>query len=949
MARSLSTALIVAMITTSFASAADLESVSKRFKSADGKETPDFRRHMMPLLGKLGCNGRACHGSFQGQGGFRLSLFGYDFKLDHEGLAGGDEPRVLPEYPDESLALHKGALEVPHRGGKRMDVGSWEYNVFLKWIAGGAKAVTPDDSDFVRLEVTPSEIVFQKKGEKVQLKAVAVWADGTREDVTPICRFQTNSGQVAEISKNGLITSNESGDTHVVVFYDTGVVPIPVMQPVSEFAGKNYPKATTPTQVDKLVIQKLRKLGIVQSDLSTDAAFLRRVSLDMTGTLPSAEEIKNFLADGSPNKRAKKVDELLETPAYAAWWATRLCDFTGNNDTNLNNVTPARGQAGVEWYEWIRKRVADNTPYDELAAGIVLGNSRNEGESYTEYAKSMSKLYRPNPKGNFADRDSMPYFWARRNFRLPEERVIGFAYSFMGIRIQCAQCHKHPFDRWTKDDFDQFKGFLTATTFGNEPGSRDEMQTILKALKIDPKLRGNQQRREFTTKLREGKVVPFQEVFTLKPPKNQRPNNPKRPQRNRGRGRVAKSAKLLGGDVIDLTKVDDSRKPLMAWLRDPKNEYFAKAFVNRVWSAYFNVGIVEPPDNLALANPPSNKPLLGHLTQGFIESGFDMKWIHREIANSRTYQLSWKPNDTNRLDENNFARAVPRRMPAEVAFDAIQFATYSDSRISELRSNPTGRAIMHSPVGQRAGNRGSAYALSIFGRSTRESNCDCDRSMEASLLQTVYLQNDREVLAAIDRRNTGWLDQVSKELGARFQPKVTAAATGGRRRQPVSYKQRLAQAQKQLEQAKKQGNDKLVTQLERRIAFFKKAAKGGNAGQAANASKRLAQLQQQIVRAKKQGNDKLVKQLRQRLTAFRKQAEKPAARPGTPAASGEKVAELNASDVVKQAYLRTLSRYPTDEELSRSRQYIEESGDTVDGIRGLLWALLNTKEFIVNH
>jgi hypothetical protein len=288
-------------------------------------------------------------------------------------------------------------------------------------------------------------------------------------------------------------------------------------------------------------------------------------------------------------------------------------------------------------------------------------------------------------------------------------------------------------------------------------------------------------------------------------------------------------------------------------------------------------------------------------------------------------------------------------MPAEIAYDAIQFATFSDSRIAELRNDPTGRAIMHSPVGQRAANRGASYALTIFGRSTRESNCDCDRSMESSLLQTVYLQNDREVLAAMDRRNTGWLDQVSRELGARFQPRVTAAPANGRRRPPAAnYKQKLAQAQKQHANAKKQGNDQLVKQLERRIAFFKRGGSGA-ATQTAAARKRLAQLQQQIARAKKQGNDKLVKQLRQRLTAIQKQVGRPAAQPGKPATNGEKVAELNATDVVKQAYLRTLSRYPTEQELSRSRQYIEESGDTVDGIRGLLWALLNTKEFIVNH
>ncbi len=724
--------------------------------------------------------------------------------------------------------------------------------------------------------------------------------------MTTLCRFQSNSTSVAEISKEGLVTAVDPGDTHVVISYDTGVVPIPVIQPVSQLAGVKYPKVPTPTKVDELVVQKLQKLGIVPSELSDDAEFLRRVSLDMTGTLPSPWEVEKFLADGSPDKRAKKIDELLESPAYAAWWTTKLCDITGNNDDNLNNVTPVRGAASQEWYDWIHKRVSENTPYDELVAGIVLSQSRNKGEDFKTYSKNMSEMYRKGSKANFAeDRETMPHYWARRNFRQPEERVIGFAYTFMGIRIQCAQCHKHPFDQWTQDDFKEFTGFFTNVRSGLNPETRDEYNEMLVALDLGDK-KGNQLRREFPRLINEGKTVPFQEVYSTKA--RARGNN-NRNRRNRG-AQTSVTAKLLGGDTVDLTKYEDAREPLMAWLRAKDNPYFAKAFVNRAWAGYFKVGIVNPPDDLSLANPPSNKALLDYLAQGFIDHNFDMKWVHREIANSRTYQLTWKPNETNRLDEVNFSHQVPRRLPAESAYDALVLATASDADVRKMHEELDGRAIAIPGAGRRS-RGGSGYALTIFGRSIRESNCDCDRSEEASLLQTVFLQNDREVLGMIDNRS-GWLAQVSKELNTRFVPQ-TQPQPGGNNRGRVSRQQieaiqkRLAKDDKELKALKKAGKDKQAEELERRVTQIKK-----------------------------------------RLASFRKgsQPQKPAPKSEE---KGEKVAELDADQVIKQAYLRTLSRYPTDEELQRSRQYIDNNDDTINGIRGLLWALVNTKEFIVNH
>jgi len=924
--------------------------INQRFKSADAKEVPDFRSHLVPMMGKLGCNGRACHGSFQGRGGFRLSLFGYDFKADHEQMTKGDKPRVNLAKPEESLVIRKPSSDLIHEGGQRYKQGSWEHHVFKRWIEGGAKGVAENHADFLGLDITPKEFLFSGKGQKVQMKVVAKWSDGKREDVTPICRFQSNDTQVCQIDQNGLVTSGEPGDTHVVVFYDAGVVPVPVIRPVSDKIGSNYPPVPTPTAVDRLVVAKLRKLGIVPSELSTDAEFLRRVSLDLVGTLPSPKEVKAFLADKSPNKRQKKIDQLLNSPAYAAWWTTRLCDFTGNNDDGLVNVTPARGSASTDWYKWIYKRVENNTPYDKIVENIVLATSRNKGESYEEFCKSMSEIYHPDSKKSFADRDSMPYYWARRTFRQPNDRAIGFAYTFLGMRIQCAQCHKHPFDRWTKDDFAQFTGFFRSTVSGIR--DRAEYQKMVKKLGVEG--RGNQIRRQLGRLLQEGKTVPFQEVYagaarrgrgvnpavrnlrrqirTLNQRLEAAKKADKKPQiksltqqiarlnqrvraasRNRGRGNNASMATPLGAEKVDLSKYKDSREPLMKWLRDPSHAMLSRAFVNRVWASYFNVGIVNPPDDLSLANPPSNKELLEHLTQGFIKNRYDMKWLHREILSSRTYQLGWRPNATNKLDERNFSRAVPRRLPAEVVYDALQQATASGEKHASMRTELEGRAISIPGAGRRNRNaRGAQYALNIFGRSIRSSNCDCDRSQEASLLQTVYLQNDRDMYVMMTRARDGWLREIASELNVR-PPSAVAPQNNGRRgrrpgnaRQIALVRRNVANLTKRLAAARKSGKKQQVQQLTRQLQ---------------QSRRRLAQLAGGRINPQQAG----------------------------PTSSGEKLAKVDAEAIVQRAYLRTLSRYPSETELKKASAYIRDADATINGVRDVLWALLNTKEFIVNH
>jgi hypothetical protein len=794
-----------------------LPSVGQRLAEPNASEVPSFQRHVVPLLGHLGCNGRACHGSFQGQGGFRLSLFGYDFKADHEALLGGENPRVNLKDPQASLALLKPTRTMAHKGGKRMEKDGWEHQLLLRWIKAGAPAVKETDPAFVSLEVEPREITFANAGQTARVKVVARWADGTLEDVTPLCRFRSNDEAIAAVDDGGLVTSTGKGGTDVIAFYDNGVVPVQATLPVSDRVGDRYPKVPTPTKVDELVVARLRKLGIVPSELCSDGEFLRRVSLDLTGTLPTPAEVTAFLSDTSADKRAKKIDELLARPAYAAWWATRLCDWTGNSEA----TGPLGGERGLnrekskQWYQWIYRRVADNVPYDKLVEGIVLATSRRPSQSHDDYYAEMSSYFRKDKPGDFAARENLPYFWMRRQLGKPDGKALAFAHAFLGVSLQCAECHKHPYDQWTKQDFDQFAAFFNGV--GYREGNRDQVREMKKkvGLTADPDSGGYA--RQFVELAEAGTVLPFKELTV--PPAAKRTQK-SRPGAKGPAGRVI-TPKLLGGEEVLASRYDDPRQPLMEWMRQDDNPYFARAFVNRVWANYFNVGLIDPPDDLNLANPPSNPALLDYLAQGFINSGYDMKWLHREITRSRTYQLGWRPNDTNKQDERNFSRAVLRRLPAEVLYDALTHATASDQALEDLGKDPLSKRAIGFTSGYS--NRGGGnYAVNLFGKPARVLKCDCERSSEPSLLQTVFLRNDQEVLKMLDRGD-GRLKQVGRE----------------------------------------------------------------------------------------------------------------------------KDQDLKA--LVSQAYLRTLSRQPDSREVDVALTALREAEDTMSGLRDLLWALLNTKEFIVNH
>lgn len=733
--------------------------VSQRFTAADAADIPDFQRHVIPLLGRLGCNGRECHGSFQGQGGFRLSLFGYDFDADHAALTEGDEPRANSQDPPASLIIQKPTLTIDHDGGQRYQRDGWEHHLLLRWIETGAPGVPDDVHELVTLDVQPTEIVFGPETDSVTLRAIARWSDGTSEDVTPLCRFRSNDESIALVDPSGVVTAAAHGDTHVVVFYDNGITPVPVLHPVSDAVGPRYPDVPTPTRIDEHVVDKLRKLGVVPSDLSSDAEFLRRVSLDMTGTLPTPDEITAFLADPSPDKRLAKIDELLARPAYAAWWTTQICDWLGNTEENL----PVGGEQGVRrqksalWYDWIDRRVAENVPYDEIVEGIVLASSRCPDQSSEDYFAEMTSYFREENPADFATRETMPYFWTRGRFTPPQP--LRFSYAFLGVRLECAQCHKHPYDQWTKQDYEGFQVFFEG--IGNRHADRDLVQEMKESLGLTADQDSGGYKRLFAELAASGQTVPWQEVLVSSLERSVQSRERRAQKEGRAvAGRVF-TPRLLGGEEVLAAEYDDARRPLMDWLRQPDNPYFARTLVNRVWAGYFGVGLVDPPDDMNLANPPSNEPLLTYLADGFIAHDYELKWLHREITGSRTYQLSWRPNDTNAHDERNFSRALVRRLPAEVMYDALVFATAAADAQRAMQQDPD--VVRDRAIGVSSGYRRDdrSYALNLFGKPPRDGICDCQRSNEPSLLQTVFLRNDPELLGLLNRRD-GWLQQIAK-------------------------------------------------------------------------------------------------------------------------------------------------------------------------------------------
>ena len=695
----------------------------------DGTELAavDFDRHVAGLFGRLGCNTGACHGSFQGRGGLNLSLFGHDPARDFRSLTrDAMGRRVTPLDPDRSLLLLKATGRLPHEGGRRFAADSWEYRVIRSWIAGGARrdaGASPAES----IEIRPRGFAFAKAGETAGLSVVARFADGTESDVTPFCDLRAKDDAVAEVVRSGgRVRGLRAGDTALIASYRGLLASAHVSVPTGR--AVDIPEDPTSGPVDREVDARLRVLGIAPSGPASDAEFLRRVSLDVIGALPSPEEVRAFLDDRSPRKRSGKIDALLAHPMHAALWATRYLDITGCDVDSMEKPDDLRPRRAAMWHGWFRNRFAENRPYDEIARGILCATSR-DGEDVEKWLRDEARrltMARSGSETDYASKPGLDLFWRRYandDYFPIEQMAERTAVALMGVRLECAQCHKHPFDRWTQADYRSYANIFAKVQFGHSPAGLAATARLLEERRrSDP-----------------GGALPaiprLLEVYVadrpsrrLADPSTARPLPPRAP----------------GGPEI--AESGDPRDQLFAWLKQPDNPYFAPSFVNRVWAAYFGAGLVDPVDGFSVANPPSNARLLDALSADFVAHGFDVRRLERMILQSRAYQRSSEPTEGNLEDRGSFARSTPRPLMAEVLVDALNDAL-----------GVTGDFGPDSPRGSRAievaSNRVASAELArvfrIFGRPQRTATCDCERPKQPAVSQSLFLMTDTALLDKI--------------------------------------------------------------------------------------------------------------------------------------------------------------------------------------------------------
>jgi hypothetical protein len=707
-------------------------------------EKVDFERHIMGLMSKVGCNLGSCHGSFQGKNGFRVSLFGYDPEFDHKAIARDNlGRRVNVGSPDDSLFLLKGSGRMTHEGGMRFGKDSWVYNTFREWIAHGA-TWTAGSGQIVEMTVSPKDFAVVKEGQEKQLTVRAKFADGTEEEITPFCDFKITDDAIAAVSPTGLLTARKPGDAGLAILYRGTVRAVRVLVPAPGKPGE-FPKPVN--DLDREVFAKLKLLNMTPSELSSDLEFLRRITIDTTAQLPTPDEIRAFLADKSPNKREKKIDELLAHPLHAALWATKLSDITGNNTDALEtNQQPLKVKRSQMWHDWLRKRVADNTPYDRLVRDILTATTADgkKPEEWIAFTKKVDEQLTKGNKTDYPDKPSLDLFW-RRQQQVPVE-IWGekVAAAFLGVRLECAQCHKHPTDRWTQEEYWAFANIFGQVTFNQTQFSSPEAKKLA--------TEENDARKAKVDMRQANNINLVREVFVTDRGTRMKPN----PATNR-----TPTPRTLGGPEVNTKPGEDARVQLAEWLTTKENPFFARSFANRVWAHYFGIGLVNPVDDFSLANPPTNPRLLDRLAKEFTDTGFDLRKLEKAILMSRAYQTSAKPNASNTFDRMNFARSYVRPLMAEQVVDVLNAALAVDEAFGT--EAPSGYKMVE--VGaSRLNNANLSYILRIFGRPPRTTACDCERSAEPALPQTLFRMTDPVLLQKMRAPNGRVQSLMKKKL-----------------------------------------------------------------------------------------------------------------------------------------------------------------------------------------
>jgi hypothetical protein len=633
----------------------------------DTPHTLSFVRDVAPVLNKAGCTSGPCHGSAKGKNGFKLSLRGYDPEFDYKALLFDVSGRRFNRVnPAESLMLAKPAQAVPHEGGLRIEPDSRYYNIILQWISAGTALGDLEQDRVANLEVLPAEIFMHQPGLQQQVVVVAHYPDGSVRDVTREAVVESSVTTIAEVGEGAIVEGIRVGEAALLVRYEGKftTLPVTVLNPEPGFQWTALPQYN---YIDEHIDAKLERLKIQPATVADDAAFLRRVHLDLIGIPPTPEEARAFLSDPSPSraKRQRLIAALLDRKEFIDHWSLKWGDLLQSNRKHL-------GEKGTwAFRQWIRDSIAANKPYDAMARELIT----SKGSTYENPAASFFRV-NDNPKVAMENTTQL----------------------FLGVRMVCAQCHDHPFEKWTQNQYYQLAAFFAAV--GVKPGFDSEEEIVY--LKRDD--------------------------YEVKHPKNNRA--------------VAPQYLVANAGAPPIESFGDRREALAQWLTSEKNPFFARAIVNRVWSYFFGRGIIDPVDDIRASNPPVNEALLAALAGDFVRHNFDVRHVIRTIVSSRTYQAGLETNQWNENDTTNFSRFLPRRLPAESILDAITIATGSRPDFPEVPPDFTAQELPDPHVGQGG-------FLDMFGRPERESSCECERRTEMSLPQAMNLINGPTLAEAI--------------------------------------------------------------------------------------------------------------------------------------------------------------------------------------------------------
>lgn len=622
-----------------------------------------FRREVIPILTKAGCNSGGCHGKAEGQNGFKLSIFGFDPRADHEALVMESRGRrISVAQPAASLLFRKASARVPHGGGQKIEPGSYRDRRLLRWIAEGARFDATEDpaAEIVGLEIEPRQQSLLG-GESQQIRVSTIDAAGNRRCVTSETEFESNAPSIADVDARGLIQASYiPGEAAILVRHLGHVATCRITLPRPDVT---FPRPLEHNFIDTLAWDKLEQLGIAPSPDATDATFLRRVFLDTIGTLPTSAETRQFLEDQSPTKRADLISRLLDRDEYADYWTMKWLDILRADQLKISP------QGTVAMQRWLRRGFQENRRFDRFATDLLTVQGNTSAEGPGSFYKILNK---------------------------PDEAARAVSQLLLGVRIECAQCHHHPSERWSQADYVGLAGFFTGLKLKKLPNGEQAVVSF----------GGND-----LPHPRSGDPVPTH---------------------------------ALGAEPANFSDRADRRRALAEWMTSDSNPFFAKAIANRIWAHYFGRGLIEPIDDIRDTNPATNPPLMQALTQHMRDVGYDLKAFTRTLLNSKLYQLSSETVPSNADDAQNFSHFLRKSVPAEVLLDAVCQCTGVPA---EFNGWPTGyRAI------QLWDNRMPSYFLRIFGRPVRATVCECERSTEPSIAQALHLLNAPEIFDKVSHR-----------------------------------------------------------------------------------------------------------------------------------------------------------------------------------------------------